>query len=172
MPRAINISARYKRRAQVAQLYLAGSTYREIADAIGVSHTTVKNDVNWLLDEWRKEGVAKVDEAMMRDVTRTDQLITALWHHAIAGNVEAIKMVQSIIDSRAKMIGYAGLPRKLFDMENDMPDEPGVNVNIHTGNGLLSSLSALSDLSEAEMALILGNLAIANSVKPPSNEDE
>ena len=91
-----------ERTKQELQLLLAGASYREIAEAVGVAPSTVHDDVQRALrDIPRREA----DELRQVEVERLDRLQRAVWADAVKGDLPSVDRAVRIIDRRAKMLG-------------------------------------------------------------------
>ena len=97
------------REVKALDMRLAGAPYRQIGKALGVSHVQAQQDVKRMLREYATEPVAKVRDA---EVARLDKLVMAHWDKAVEGNVESTRMVLTIMDRRAKLLGLDA-PQKL-----------------------------------------------------------
>lgn len=61
-------------RAEIARLYFEGMGQAAIAEEIGISQPTVCRDLAVLHDQWRQEGVKKIDAYISRELARIDRL--------------------------------------------------------------------------------------------------
>lgn len=153
MSRAKSVAAREKRRSAVLSLHLAGAGSREIGDTLGVSHTTVLNDIKFLVKQWRRENIGAVDVAMMKDLIRIETAISSFWASVTRGDLEAIREFRELVRLRAKIYGYEGLPRYEYDREQGYVQAPGVTVNVLQQQGgpassddaVLDSVMKMSD---------------------------
>lgn len=65
---------------RVTALYLRGKTLREIAAELGgLSHSTVRDDVERVKARWRESALVNVDEAMNRELARLDLVEAEYW---------------------------------------------------------------------------------------------
>ena len=110
-PEKAAISAeRELRRRKVSANLLAGLTYRDIAEGLGVSLGTVAKDADLILTRWKEESVNDLGEKVRLDARRLDVLLHALWPAATAGDQSAIDRVLKILERKAKLLGLDGLP--------------------------------------------------------------
>jgi hypothetical protein len=100
---------RQTRRLRALQLRLAGSSYRQIAAALGTTHPTAIKDVDAMLREYAEEPAEKVRSA---EAARLDRLLLAHWPAAILGNLKATDTVLQIMARRAALLGLDA-PRKV-----------------------------------------------------------
>lgn len=109
-----------QRRKKVLSMRLAGATYRETAEALGISPSTVQKDINAELKEipkWRADELRHVEER------RLNRLQRAIWPRALEGDLPAFDRVLRVMERRAKMLGL------------DMPQRvevTGVDVDLDT----------------------------------------
>lgn len=93
-----------RRRAVITNL-LAGLTYREIADGLGVSLGTVAKDVKAILTRWQREQVQGAGEHVQLELRRLDVGLNAIWGKVRAGDMAAIDRMLRIMDRRARYLG-------------------------------------------------------------------
>lgn len=67
------------RRCEVARLYKRRYTYRQIATVLGCSHTTVQDDINFLLREWREDRKRFIDEANVLILQELSEVKREAW---------------------------------------------------------------------------------------------
>ena len=97
------------RRIQALDLRLAGASYRQIGDTLGVSHVQAIRDVATMIKEYATEPADQVRKA---EAARLDKLMLAHWPQAIKGDVRATTMVLQIMDRRARLLGL-NAPQKI-----------------------------------------------------------
>ena len=90
------------RRIQALDLRLAGASYRQIGDTLGVSHVQAMRDVSKMVSEYATE---PADEVRKAEAARLDKLMLAHWPRAIQGDVRATTIVLQIMDRRARLLG-------------------------------------------------------------------
>ena len=98
-------AARAHRRKQVAANLLAGLTYREMAEAFGVSLGTIKNDVDYVMAHWQREQVTAATDYVTLQERRLDRALNAIWERVLAGDDKAITALLKIEERRAKLRG-------------------------------------------------------------------
>lgn len=104
------------RRKQVAALLESGDvTQRDIADAIGVSTSTVNRDIAALREEWRQESVDSIDTVMVTDLHRLEVALSSVWLRVVAGELYAVDRFLKIVELRAKLLGYEPPKRVAID---------------------------------------------------------
>jgi DNA-binding CsgD family transcriptional regulator len=69
------VFAMTKRREDVARMYLEGKTQREIAAALGVDQKTVCSDIKAIIELWKQESVALVDQRFAVKLRELDKII-------------------------------------------------------------------------------------------------
>lgn len=122
---------REQRRAKVAANLLAGLSYRDIAEALDVSLSTVAGDAKLILNRWKKEQVSTVDRIRQVEDQRLQRAVNALWPKILAGDCEAIETYRKLAERRAKLLGL------------DAPTKTTVTIN---------SLDQLLELLPEEVA--------------------
>ncbi|TYQ11601.1 UNVERIFIED_ORG: hypothetical protein L601_001500000150 [Gordonia westfalica J30] len=91
------------RAAAALELRRTGLPYHAIADRLGYADESgARKAVTRLLDRREAEGVAEL-RAVEGD--RLDALQAAAWDAAVAGDLDAIKTVLSVIDRRCRLFG-------------------------------------------------------------------
>jgi len=91
--------------AECLRLRLEGLTHREIAAQLGVAPATAYRRVHHGLEEINQQNAEEA--GMLRDLEalRLDELQSAIWQQAIAGDGGAINRVLAIMTRRAKLFG-------------------------------------------------------------------
>lgn len=105
MTRKADAAERELRRRQVAANLLAGLNYREMADALGVSLGTVKNDVEAIIKRWQSEQVEATGDYLNLVERRLDRALNAIWDGVLSGDPKAIMAMLRIEERRAKLLG-------------------------------------------------------------------
>ena len=105
MTRKAVAAARELRRRQVAANLLAGLNYREMAEALGVSLGTIKNDVDFVMGHWQREQVAAATDYVTLQERRLDRALNAIWARVLNGDDKAIAAMLKIEERRAKLRG-------------------------------------------------------------------
>lgn len=91
-----------ERRARVLALRKTGATYRDIAQAEGISPGGAFKAVQQAIRDIPKE-VAEQMRAI--EEQRLDELHMAIWERALRGDAQAIGTVLRIIEARARLFG-------------------------------------------------------------------
>ncbi len=95
-----------ERRMQVSAFRLGGVRRQDtIADELGTSRATICRDWKWLDALYQERAAEDIAQAKGNDLERIDDLIFALWARAKSGELEAIREVRALLDSRAKLLG-------------------------------------------------------------------
>lgn len=93
------------RASQALERRLTGATYSQIAAELGYSSEAgPRNAIDRMLTRRETANVAALREV---EGDRLDQLMRAHWTAAASGDVEATKVVLSVIDRRMKLFGLA-----------------------------------------------------------------
>lgn len=90
------------RRQQALDLRLAGATYRQIGERLGVSTPIAWKHTQAALQQAPHEPAQEVREI---ELARLDRLHMAHWPQALGGNVEATDRVLKLMDRRVRLLG-------------------------------------------------------------------
>lgn len=85
-------------------LRLAGMTYREIGDALGVHHKTAEEYVDRVLSI-SGETVENREKVLALELQRLDRMQSRLWNRVLAGDHAADYLILKIQDRRARYLG-------------------------------------------------------------------
>ena len=91
-----------KQRAEAFSLLMAGLTYEQIADRLGVSYGNVQGVISRALAEAPKTGV---DTLRQVENARLDRAQAAIWAKVLEGDQKAISTFLSISGRRSKLNG-------------------------------------------------------------------
>jgi hypothetical protein len=102
-------------------MYLQGKLQAEIAEELGLSQSTISNDLASLHQEWIKTAVSNFDEVKARELARIDQLereYWQAWQRSLKNEETAIqKQIETAAGLRKEAMkkarGQAGDPRFL-----------------------------------------------------------
>ena len=142
---------REARRKSVSAYFLAGVTYRQMAEALGVSLGTIAADVDIILKRWQAEQVQNIEGKVTLQSARLDVALKSIWSKVIGGQEAAVDRLLAIVDRYAKLHGlYA--PTKVAPTTPD-------------GQEPYDPQAALSDL-EAVFA------RLAEVTKEPPHDDQ
>lgn len=97
--------ARRARRLKVAELFEAGWTTRQIAEATGTSHVTAAQDVRAVAQALLEQQERDTDQLRTLELARLDTLQEAVWEKATQGDLAAIEGVMLIMARRAALLG-------------------------------------------------------------------
>lgn len=114
-----------ERRAKVAANLLGGLSQRQMAEALGVSTSTIKLDVAAILEEYREQRIEKIEKLKELENVRLNRALNAIWNQVLAGDLEAIDRFLKISDARRKLLGLdvPRTTRHLHDFGNMTRDE-------------------------------------------------
>ena len=138
---------REQRLNTVAANLLAGLSYRQMASALGVSHMTIKTDVDILFARWREEQVKHVNDKIELDLRRIDLAHNAIWGRVLSGDDKAIRSFNDLMDRRMKLQGTAA-PQKVAPTtpEGDKPYDPFAGVDDTFFNNVAAILAEYGQL--------------------------
>lgn len=102
--------ARERRREQVAALLVARASLREIAEALGVSHGTIGNDVAIIRQRWREQMAQAYDAHVADQFGILDALLRAWMPRALGSlrvplDAEAAAQIRWVVRERARLLG-------------------------------------------------------------------
>lgn len=149
------VAAREHRRKQVAANLLAGLTYREMAEAFGVSLGTIKNDVDFVMQHWQREQVTAATDYITLQERRLDRALNAIWERVLAGDDKAIAAMLKIEERRAKLRGL------------DQPEKVE-----HSGSVEQRRHDPLEGLDADARTQLIDNLILARSLRTTAANSE
>jgi len=91
------------RDADILRLFIAGSSYRQIARAVNVSLTTVHRVVQKQLAAGAKRRELLSDEALAIHTERTERLFQAHWTKALSGDHRSAELCRRILAQQARL---------------------------------------------------------------------
>ena len=116
---------REERRRTVAANFLAGLTFRQIAEATNCGLGTVSRDVEAIVERWQKEQVQLVGEQRQVDLQRLDLVLNAIWERVLHGDLSAIDRYMKVAEHRARLLGlYAPQKTAFTDPEGVEATDP------------------------------------------------
>ncbi len=134
-----------ERRSLSLDLRLAGNSYRSIAKQMGVSVSTIWDDINDGLLQLADKEQEKTKTLRQLELERLDALHAAHWSFAAAGDVPAAGVILRIADRRAKLLGL-DKPAQL-----DITGNVSVGPNWNVLQGVI--MEALKAFPDARAAL-------------------
>lgn len=174
MSKTGDADAREQRRLEVSALLVAGASQREIAEELKVSVGTINSDIKYLRRAWAREQSKNIEDYVNIDLARLDVAISSIWNAVLTGNLDAVESLITIIQTRAKIIGYLGVMRELYDEERGKQSAPGVTVNMFGGGGgeklpdaNVQLLQSLTDLPPDGLQLFVQNMMLATQKTAP-----
>jgi hypothetical protein len=140
-------AAREARLLTVSANLLAGLSYRQIASALGVSWSTVKNDSDILFSRWREEQAKNIQDKIDLDLRQIDMVHNAIWGKVLEGDNQSIDRFCALMDRRMKLQGTAA-PQKVAptNPEGDKPYDPLAGVDDATFSNLAALLAQYGQL--------------------------
>ena len=91
--------------AQCLHLRMAGYSHREIAAQLGIAPSSAYKRVRHAFDEVNKHNLDTAEQLRALELLRLDELLSALWDTAIAGDLKAVDRVLKVMERRAKLLG-------------------------------------------------------------------
>ena len=174
MKKTADADAREQRRLQVSALLIAGASQREIAEELKVALGTVNADVKALRKEWARQQGANMTDYIHVDLARLDVAISSIWNAVLTGNLDAIETLIGIVQTRAKIVGYPGFLREMYDEQQGKTPQPGVTVNMFGGKNNVqlpdmdvNLIQSIAELPPEGLALFVENMMLAAGQRPP-----
>ncbi len=93
------------RRREVMELRVAGATFRQIGQAVGISTYTALRDYQAVMEEHREMTAAAARHHIQLQQDRLDTLLRALQGKIQEGDVKAIRAAVAIEQRRARLLG-------------------------------------------------------------------
>lgn len=94
-----------ERRKQVVQMRLAGASYQEIADALGITASGAYRAVKTWLDKTHSDTLESAEQLRDIENARLDKLILSAMPQAQKGHLQAIEVVRKLSESKRKLLG-------------------------------------------------------------------
>ena len=94
-----------EKRQQALDLRLAGGSYREIGQQIGISHVQAYRRVDAALSELHKLQMQKAEKLREIELERLEKMHEALWPKVRNGDEKAVRALVAVMDRRAKLLG-------------------------------------------------------------------
>jgi hypothetical protein len=94
-----------ERRIQALSLRKKGLTYAEIGKELGCTSRRARSLVAYEFVRLKGEQNELAEEAFRTNIGRLDQLLEAVWHEALEGELEAVDTALKILDRQSRMMG-------------------------------------------------------------------
>ena len=94
-----------ERRHRALDLRIAGATYRQIGQQLGVSYQTAYRDVDESLSELAELQRGKAEKLREIELERLEKMTLGLWPKVRHGDEKAVRALVSVMDRRAKLLG-------------------------------------------------------------------
>lgn len=117
-------------RRNISRMYLRGDLQVDIADALGISQSTVSRDLTYLQKEWQEARINDIDERKRLELAKIDNLELEYWdawqRSKEDAEVQTIKQKGAIVDGEKQIVpieaqkrteGQAGDPRFLAGVQ-------------------------------------------------------
>lgn len=111
-----------ERRKTALGLRRGGSSYRQIADVLHVSHTQIRSDIKAALALGRDELKKTAVEFVALEMERLDGYLVSINQQVANGHLGAIDRALRIMDMRISLLEAAGVVKKRMDLTSD--DKP------------------------------------------------
>ena len=137
-----------ERRKKVLTYVKAGASNVAIAAKLGVSETTIRNDIKAVLAQLQRDQVQEAAPLRSLWKARLDQLMSANWENAVKGVPAAIEVVFRILGTEQRMFGL----------------DAAVKIDVQVEKELSNALAVLQKgLTGEEYAKVLKLLAFVDS---------
>jgi hypothetical protein len=125
----VNTAERSKRNQMILQLFVAGTTYQRIAQAVGLrSPSSVHSIVQKELAGAAERRELLTDEAFAVFQERSERLFQAHWTRALDGDHKSAEVCRKILAQQARMYGIdepiSGLTNNMGVVDSDNETDP------------------------------------------------
>lgn len=125
----MNAAERTRRNQSILQLFVAGTTYQQIAQAVGLkSQSSVHEIVQKELAAAAKRRELLTDEAFSVFQERSERLFRAHWTKALEGDHKSAEVCRKILAQQARMYGIdepvSGLTNNMGVVDSDAETDP------------------------------------------------
>lgn len=111
MPKLIRTKERREQDAvTIAEMYVRGSSFREIADAHGLTHSQAYDDVCLIRENWKKSAVSDYDTRVAIELHKLDKVEMAAWTGWEKSLQDAVE--EDITYTKKQQIRKKGQPAK------------------------------------------------------------
>lgn len=136
-----------ERRKKVLTYVKAGASNVAIAQKLGVSEKTIRNDIKAVLKQLQQDQVQEATPLRTLWKARLDQLLSANWENAVKGVPAALEAVFRILEKEQRLFGL----------------DAAVKIDVQVARELANALSVLEKgLTPDEYAKVLKLLAFAD----------
>lgn len=104
-PNASRRAAAAERRKQAVALRIAGATFEQIGERLGITKQAAFDTVSKALEDTRATTAESAETLRQMELQRLDALQTALWSDAVKGDVQAVDRVLKVMLRRSQLIG-------------------------------------------------------------------
>lgn len=105
-----------ERELQAVELRKAGFNYRQIGELLGVSHVAAGKAVKRALKTYSEQTKEATDDFRQLELERLDELNLAFWPKAVAGDIQAAKLILRVVEQRSRLLGLEA-PRPLVAID-------------------------------------------------------
>lgn len=93
-----------EREQRAVELRKAGYTFRQIGEALGISHVAASKAVRRALKRLNEQTEGETNELRALELERLNALNAAFWAKAMSGDVQAGRLVLRVIEQRARLL--------------------------------------------------------------------
>ncbi len=111
-----------RRREQVAELVLAGYSYRQIGPMVGVSHAMVGKDVAAIREQWQARASEAYEQHVAEAMAALDLAQGRIVEAIADGDLAQADRLVKLLDRRARLLGL------------DAPARSEAEVTVHDGD--------------------------------------
>lgn len=104
-PNSPDNAAAQERRIKVLNYRIQHQSLRAIANKLGVSHQTVKNDLDRAMEELHKTETQRTADYRMMELQRLEVACSAIMRKVIDGDISAVDEYRKLSESRRKLLG-------------------------------------------------------------------
>lgn len=140
-PRSPQSLSQQQRRIKVLEYRIQHASLRRIADKLGVSHQTIKNDLDKAMEDLHKQENQRTRDYQMMELQRLELASTSIIKRVLEGDVEAIGEYRRLSESRRKLLGL-DMPTSL-KVDATMDAEINTSVNTEIGEETLRFIQEL-----------------------------
>lgn len=133
------------------ELRIAGLSYRQIAQQMGVARSTAHEKVRRALARWGSE---TVEEYRRLELMRLDQATAAVWPQVVSRqpDLRATRTFLQIVDRRARLLGlYQGADAGGL-LQIDDPERGEAAEEMDAASGVVQAVQAIAEALGADVA--------------------
>lgn len=101
-----------EKRLEAFKYYIKGWTYRQIGQLLGLSHVRVHQYIKEHLAELNEQTKELAKLLRERQLTRLDEMISAIWIKAIGGDLFAVDRIEKLMAQQNKLLNLDNHPKE------------------------------------------------------------